>query len=478
MRGRLRRDRRGPVPTVATSSADGVAASGCRALPAFDLPGEVPTAGRLRTFARGRFRVHKLRAVRGFAIIYAAMGDTATNRKRKSARSSESKASQVEPFALPGLKVGDGCADLWAFRYDESRGRLSHVLTCTGPHAWRFDEIGGRARDLVFEVCAANARAMPEKCDDKETAEWLLGAVYKRTLDVVNDLGDKWISPEDGNGRAVDADFVVDALSPYKIGLVSRFAREAVELPVVFVDEYMDGRYMGEPSGPRWLRLDDEDLQQAARPLPDRHADGFAARKEAFGPDAFADCVLGGYPLERAFDNMFAVIEWWGRALGCRAEAFGVESAARSVMRWLCFDAEFSDDGLRNLSRRVQRLDDVAQDMAVSVLRVQDRRAAENERADAVGADGGKKKRGKHAHDTAVTGVSVFNREILDFYNKHKIRDREPFADVWERCADCEMSVSGVKITLRDACNPEKFGNWCKGAGRTKRYQAAKKRRA
>ena len=392
------------------------------------------------------------------------MGETATNRKRKSARSSESKAAQVEPLALPGLKVGDGCADLWAFRYDESRGRLSHVLTCTGPHAWRFKEIGGRA-----------ARAMPEKCDDKETAEWLIGAVYKRTLDVVNDLGDKWISPEDGNGRAVDADFVVDALSPYKIGLVSRFARDAVELPIVFVDEYMDGRYMGEPSGPRWLRLDDEDLQQAARPLPDRHADGFAAREEAGGPDAFADCVLGGYPLERAFDNMFAVIEWWGRALGCRAEAFGVESAARSVMRWLCFDAEFSDDGLRDLSRRVRRLDDTAQDMAVAVLRVQDRRAAENERA-----DGGNKKHGKHAHDTAVNGVSVFNREILDFYAKHKIRDREPLADVWKRCADDKMSVSGVEISLRDACrnNSELFCKWCKDAGRTLRYKGAKKRRA
>ena len=379
--------------------------------------------------------------------------------------------AQVEPLMLPGLKVGESeGANFWAFRYDESEGRLSRFLACPNPHTWQFEEIGGHERDIVLAMGEYLAYTIPDNSSAEKTAAGLFNAVYKLTLDILNGLGEMWISPDYGRHVAIAADFVVDALSPYQIGLVSRFVREAIELPVVFVDEYIDGQYMGEPSGPRWLRLDDEDL----KPVPELIKDGFAQYRNA-GADKFVDCNFGGYPLERAFGNMCAVIEWWGRELGCRAEAFGVACAARSVMQWLCFDVEFSEDALRELSRRVQRLDDAAQEMAVAVLRVQDRRAAENGRTSDT-----TKKRGKHAHDTAVTGVSVFNREILNFYDKHKIRDEEPFVDVWNRCADDKMDCSGAEISLRNACrnNPKLFCKWCDNARRTLRYKGAKKRRA
>lgn len=398
------------------------------------------------------------------------------NRKQKSKQGQSSWAKKEKPLMLAGLRFGDACADLWAFRYDESKGRFSHVLTCSEPRAWRFEEIGGRARDLVGEVYAEHLRAMPEKCDDDETAEWLFGAVYSRTLDVVNDLGDMWTVPDDRRG--VDADFVVAAMSPFRIGLVSRFARDAVGLPVVFVDENLDGVEIGEPSGPRWLRLADEDLRQAARPLPERIPDGFAAREglsDALGP--FADCVLGGYPLERAFDAMCAVVEWWGRALGCRAEAFGVECAARSVKGWLAYDAVFTDDGLRDLSRRVRRLDDAAQDMALAILRGQDRRAAEVERAELLaGKRGGRK--GKRGRETALSGVRATNAEVRQFYDDHK-KDGEKFAVFWERCKGEQVRVCGVSMPLSDVCKNDfgVFEEMCENGGRAARRKRGKRTR-
>lgn len=403
-----------------------------------------------------------------------AMGETVTNRKKQSARGSKKKAVQVDPLALAGLKLGEDGVNLWAFRYDESAGRLSHVLTCPESHAWRFEEIGGRARVLVWEMCAANARAMPEKCDDKETAEWIFGAAYRLTFDLVNDLSEMWTPPGDGQGGAVDADFVADVLSPFRRGLVSEFVHEAVGLPVVFVDENLDGQDIGEPSGPRWVRLSDDDLRAVARPLPERGPAGFKSRGEQAGTHGtFADCVLGGYPLERAFENLSAVLKWWGRALGCRAEAFEVDCRARSVMRWLCFDAAFTDDALRDLARRVQQLDDAAQSMAVAILRTSDRREYDLKLAELAPRSGIKGTR-KRRKPTAIQGVSVCNTEIRAYYDDNR-KAGETFADFWDRCKNETLVISGVTLTLADACRNDgrSFARMCKNGGRTARRKRA-----
>ncbi len=390
------------------------------------------------------------------------------------ARKSESRTALVEPLVLAGLHLGDDCVNLWAFRYDESRCRLSHVLTCPEPHAWRFDEIGGHARDLVREVCASNARAMPEKYDDRETDRWLMGAVYRLTSDMVNGLSEIWAPPGDGRGGAVDADFAADVLSPFRRGLVSAFVHEAVGLPVVFVGESMEGQDMGEARGPCWVHLSDGDFVAAARPLPERGPAGFESWCEQAGtPGAFADCVLGGYPLERAFENLYATLELWGRALGCRAEAFEVECRARSVMRWLCFGAAFSDDALRDLSRRVQRLDDAAQAMAVAILRSSDRRFYDLGLAE-IAARSGTKGTRKWRKPTVIQGVSVCNVEIRQFFDDNK-KAGEKYADFWERCKSHKLIISGVSLTLADACknDAQRFAQMCENGGRAMRRKRA-----
>lgn len=395
------------------------------------------------------------------------MSKTLSNTKTQSTRESEFKMAQVEPLMLPGLKVGESeGANFWAFRYDESEGRLSRFLACPNPHTWQFEEIGGHERDIVLAMGEYLAYTIPENSSAEKTAAGLFNEVYKRTLDIVNGLGEMWISPDYGRHVAIAADFVVDALSPYQIGLVSRFVREAIELPVVFVDEYIDGQYMGEPSGPRWLRLGDEDL----KPVPELIKDGFAPYRNA-GADKFVDCNFGGYPLERAFGNMCAVIEWWGRELGCRAEAFGVACAAQSVRRWLCYDVEFSSDALRELSRRVQRLDDAAQEMAVAILRVQDRRAAENERADTAGAVGQTGKRRYHVLNTAYGEVKGSYWQVYKYYfdNRQKVGRRiESCKDFWERCRHNEITVSGATMKLGELCSGkfENFERMCENGRR------------
>ena len=59
----------GTVPTVATSRAAAWPFPAAGALPAFDLPGETPTAGRLRAFAGGGAAVEFIRWEKGKLVL-------------------------------------------------------------------------------------------------------------------------------------------------------------------------------------------------------------------------------------------------------------------------------------------------------------------------------------------------------------------------------------------------------------------------